>query len=358
MAMAPSGGSAQDVPEQLVLENVPKIGYGVHLCPFPGSLYAVLQYLGDPVDYDYLMGVTGAAFRRLWNRDDGGNVDLMYFSPDPYARAAEALNRDLEPVRCHDQAEMLAALRDSLGRQHPVLAFGIIGPPECGIVTGYEEGGEVLRGWSYFQDAAVPGYYAKRNWYEEGKWAGDIGLILVGDRRRWSGPTPRAVLVSSLRWAVDLARIARRAAFPDHVCGLSAYEAWAEGLEVDADYPSEDAKVMGTRVMVHGDQCVMLEERHSAARYLRQVLDAAPEAAEELKSAADLYDEVAACGGKIWLWGGDMGADAVKGLGDPDTRHEIARNIRLAGEKEAQAVEHLEQALALIAAAPKPAKAE
>ena len=50
-----------------VLEGVPKIGYGVHLCPFPGSLYAVMEYLGDPTEYDYLMGVTGAAFRRLWN---------------------------------------------------------------------------------------------------------------------------------------------------------------------------------------------------------------------------------------------------------------------------------------------------
>jgi hypothetical protein len=67
-----------------VLDGVPRIGFDVHMCPFPGSLYACLEYLGDPCDYDYLMGVTGAAFRRFWNRDDGGNIDLSYLGDEPF----------------------------------------------------------------------------------------------------------------------------------------------------------------------------------------------------------------------------------------------------------------------------------
>jgi hypothetical protein len=69
-----TAGRAEAFPERAVVEGVPRIGYDVHLCPFPGSLYALMQFLGDPVDYDYVMGVTGAAFRRLFNRDDGGRA--------------------------------------------------------------------------------------------------------------------------------------------------------------------------------------------------------------------------------------------------------------------------------------------
>lgn len=349
------GKAAQPVPPTgAVLQDVPKVGYGVHLCPFPGSLYAAMQYIGDPCEYDFLMGVTGAAFRRLWNRDDGGNVDLMYLQPEPSRRAFEALNYCHRVIGHEDRAVMLRAVKASIARGRPVLAFGIIGPPECGLVSGYEQDGEVLRGYSYFQDSAVTGYYTKVRWYEEANWAGEAGMIVVGDKRRWPGPSRRETLRASLRWAVDLARTERRHGLPEHVSGLAAYEAWAAGLEVDADYPADDAETMGTRVMVHGDQCVMLCERRSAAGYLRQMADAAPEAVARLQAAADLYEEVAALESEVWLWGCEMGPEAAKGLSDSQARRGIACAIRRAGEKEAEAVAHLEAALAAMAAAEGP----
>ena len=32
---------------RVVLEGVPRAGYDIHLCPFPGSLYACLAYPGE-----------------------------------------------------------------------------------------------------------------------------------------------------------------------------------------------------------------------------------------------------------------------------------------------------------------------
>ena len=49
---------------RLVLQGVPKIGFHRRLCPFPGSVEAALEFLGRTEPYDYLMGVSGAAFRR------------------------------------------------------------------------------------------------------------------------------------------------------------------------------------------------------------------------------------------------------------------------------------------------------
>jgi hypothetical protein len=152
------------IPVNAILEGIPRIGYDVHLCPFPGAFYACLKYLGDPLDYDILMGVTGAAFRRLWNRDDGGNVDLSYFGDEPFRRAFEAAGYEYRVVP-PEKGAMIQAIRESIARGVPPISFGVIGPPEAGIVAGYQGDGGVLFGWSYFQEGRER-YYEKAEWFE------------------------------------------------------------------------------------------------------------------------------------------------------------------------------------------------
>ncbi len=332
-------------PTRAVLAGVPKIGYHIHLCPFPGSLYACMEYLGDPCSYDYLMGVTGAAFRRFWQRDDGGNVDLMYLAPEPHRRAFEALGYECSTVPATDKDAMVQAIKASIAEGRPVLAFGIIGPPECGIVAGYDQGGEVLIGYSYFQDGSFPGYYELAGWFEKME-RGALGAILIGDKA--ARPPERAILKSTLEWAIDLARTPVWPNRPDHASGLAAYDAWAAGMEVDADYPRDNPQVLGVRVMVHGDQTVMLDERRNAARYLRSMVEVAPEAGDHLNAAATLYDQVADQVGRVWLWGHSMGPEVGQALVDPNIRKGIAQGIRTAREKEARAVAYLAQALATL----------
>jgi len=343
-----SSSSSAEPPARAVLEGVPKIGFHKHLCPFPGSLFACLTYLSDSPDYDYIMGVTGAAFRRLWNRDDGGNVDLMYLSPEPQRRAFWALGYDYQTIPATSRATMVDAIKASIGNGRPVLAFGIIGPPECGIVAGYDHDGDVLIGYSYFQDASIHGYYERENWFERAEF-GDAGLgcIVIGDRL--PRPTPRETLPPTLEWAIDLARRPRRPGrtAETHLSGLAAYDGWANGLEVDADYP-DTPESRSLRAMIHGDQATMLEERRSAARYLRAMGRVAPEAQEPLLEAADLYDQVAGQMGGIWRWGYDIGPEVGQGLLDPTLRRDIARHVRAARDVESRAVDQLEAALATV----------
>lgn len=56
----------EQFPSHKVLDGVPKIGYNVRLCPFPGSLEACMAYLNDPCDYDsdvLINGLTDRAAR-------------------------------------------------------------------------------------------------------------------------------------------------------------------------------------------------------------------------------------------------------------------------------------------------------
>lgn len=326
-----------------ILEGVPKVGYFKHLCPFPGSLFSVLTYLGETPDYDYLMGVTGAAFRRFWNRDDGGNVDLMYLAPEPHRRVFRALGWTYSAVPPADEPAVRNAIVASIDEVKPVLAFGIIGPPECGIVTGYEEDGSVLRGWSYFQYPSTEGYYRHADWYGHANWAGDLAAITLGERAE--RPTDRETLVSALEWAVDLARNPERPGIPDHVSGLAAYAAWADALEMDEDYPLDDRDVLSTRLMVHGDQCTMLEERRNAAGFLRWGAGVAPEVADELLAAASHFEDTARLMPQVWPWGCKMTEREAQALADPAARRAFAAGVRAAMETERKGVERIEAAL-------------
>jgi len=333
-----------------ILENVPPIGYNIHLCPFPGSLYAYLEYVKEPCDYDYIMGVTGAAFRRLWNRDDGGNVDLSYLGGKPYDYIFNALGLNtlgLEYLSA-EKVKMVKAIKESINKGRPVISFGIIGPPEAGLITGYDKDGEILYGWNYFQEKKDK-YYEKSDWFEA--MDKNTGLIVIGDKKS-NRPSDRETFITSLKWAINLERTAKRSDLPNHVSGLSAYEAWATGLEVDFDYPKDDPKVLETRAMVHCDQCVMLEERRSAANFLRNMTKFTPEVAEQLSSAAKLYDETADQGQYLWHWGHWKDPKVGQALADPKTRREMAHYIRIAGKKEFQAVEYLEKAMTILTMKP------
>ncbi len=328
-----------------ILEGIPRVGYDIHSCPFPGSLYACLKFIGDPQEYDYLMGVTGAAFRRFWHRDDGGNVDLSYLGDEPFRRVFETIGYEYSTIPAEKDA-LIRAIKESIARGVPPISFGIIGPPEAGIVAGYQGEGELLFGWSYFQEGRDR-YYEKADWFETMDKGAGKGLITIGAKKP-ARPATRDVLIASLEWAVDLERTATRSCFPQHVCGLAAYDGWADGLEVDAGYPPDNDPVMETRSMVHGDQVTMLYERNSAARYLRQMATAAPQAAEEFNAAASGYDQAASFTPALWRWGHSMPSGAKQGLLDAAIRRDLAKDIRSAKAAETGAVEHLERALVLL----------
>jgi RNA polymerase sigma factor (sigma-70 family) len=349
---SPAQENTMPASQRLVLDGVPTIGYAVRPCPLPGSVESVMRFVGEPVDYDILMGVSGAAFRRIWNRDDGGNVDLMYFSPEPEQRIFKALGYEYTSVPWQQDA-MIQAIKQSISAGRPLISFGIIGPPEAGVITGYADDGQTLIGWNYFQKTQGK-YYEQKDWYERMKAApklpdadlgpqshAGIGLIVLGSKT--AKPDDRQMLRGALEWAVDLSLNSRRPNLPNHVCGLAAYDAWAAGLEVDADYPANDKAAMEWRRMVHGDQCTMLGERTTAAAYLRKMVRVAPEAADELNAAAGLYDEVAGYGSQMRGWD-------IPTLSDPQSRREIAAAVRMAREAEAEAVTHLEKALGIIEA--------
>jgi RNA polymerase sigma factor (sigma-70 family) len=273
-----------------VLEGVPSLRWEKTECTFAGAVLSCMQFLKEPFTYEFIMGVSGGAFRLFWCRKwCPSSGDLMLIGLEPAKRAFRALGyawdwfgKNSTPGEKERFREIIA---ESIDRGRPVLATGIIGPSEHGVVAGYQE--DALLGWSFFQEDAQ-GYYKKADWYEG---AFDLLVVLGGKTRR---PSQREILRGALEWAVELARLREFRAYGggDYACGLNAYDEWAAALLRDEDFPAGDLETLTFRCNVNTSVVLanLRDARAAAAGFLRQMSDAAGPAAPEVLAAAQEYE--------------------------------------------------------------------
>ena len=363
-----------------VLEGIPRVGFhrGGDACPesypFPSCLAACLRYMGDDLGtrridaaggqwvlnetYVYLMGSSGEAFRLFWRPDwDLGNASILALTPDSrqfFEQAFAAIGYPYEILHGGepgmDETEMRRrisrAIRDT-GR--PVLAMGVVGPPECCIVTGIDEGGDVLMGWSFFQDAPEfsagldfepCGYFRKRRWFPQTQ-----ALVLIGDKQ---GPVDReAVYRGSLRRAVDLIRQPTLDLDGPWPSGLSAFTEWGRTILRHRDFPPSDMAVLRRRHRVHTATVGMVAEgRWYGSLYLKDAAGAIPAMAGPLHRAADCFEQEHALMWQVWGLAGGLGFedDKVLRFSEPEIRERIAPLILQARDLDARAADALDRA--------------
>ncbi len=168
-----------------ILYGIRKLEWGAYgsNTMFPICIKAVSEYLGDDVSYAYIMAATGAAFRLTWNRTDWdlSNIDMYHTlkeSSEIYSYGAKALGREFSFIgRGEDtkKEEFAAYIKSNIAKGFPIIALGIIGPPEPCIVAGFESSGDVVVGWNFFQNDAEfsskislmdNGYFRCDTWWE------------------------------------------------------------------------------------------------------------------------------------------------------------------------------------------------
>jgi hypothetical protein len=339
------------------------VGYHIddryYFTPFAACLRTCLAYLGEDYAYSYILGMSGAAFRLIWNTQkwDGGNVDIMLMAEDPVEpihRAFESVGYTFEMLTQNNAAEdtfrtrIIESIRD-YGK--PVLAAGVIGPPEICIVTGYDEGGDVLTGWNFFQerpsefpaaDFEPNGYFRKRDWFKN-----TPVIFLIGQK---TDKPPQSVLYrKALEWALHVTRtpVIRTPFGSEYYSGLRAYEAWAVWMQQDQDFP-DDLDILAERKMVHYDaMCMVAERGDHASAFVREVAAHEPEMAEYLYAAAGCYEqEKSALGVLHQATGGFMASrEQLRNMLPVDVRKTIADAILEARDWDTEAANHIDQAL-------------
>ena len=382
-------GREPNIARHYRIEGVPYIGFdntrtgGKYKNTFMvAALESALTVLGEPADYEFLMGVSGAAFHLSWNAEkwDGGNISTLAMGDDPvehYRRAFRAVGWDARILGNKTWREMDESQRTSIYQgpdylgdaveyadevafrkaivenvrfnRYPVLAIGVTLLPECGIVFGYDEGGDVLIGWNHFQnfpenletgqvDFEPDGAFRKRDWF-----ADTVGLVLF----QYKGPKPpRAESYrKALEWAVKLTRTPR---FRQYHAGLAAYTAWATALVDDPGFFTGDENGLLERLMCHNDALsAVADGRGTAAAFLYGAASTLPEMAADVNGAAEVYEaEVATVLKMVDVLGG-FGNTSVfaRRLAEPEARSSLAALVLQAREQEETAIGYIEHAL-------------
>ena len=391
-------------PTRAVLEGVPRVHFyeGGKRCPediiLPSVMRAVLEFLGEKdfgckhclaqnpdcvitCTYAFLVGVSGAASFLSWKEGwHGDNSAIFYMSGDaaaPERHIFEALGYDFEWVvkkdgRDNGRTDVRALFRqriaESIQRGVPVLGYGVVGPPEPSIIAGYDEGGDVLVGWSFFQgfpefgagiEFEASGQFRKRDWFGSTEC-----LLIIGDKR--DRPSLEETCRTALEWMLQVTRTpmvrpepigGNSPAVPEWYRhrhnGLAAYDAWAGHLLRDEEWPADDQAVLRAHHHIHNDAVgTLAEARWYGSVFLAQLVEGFAAGPGKRGTQAEIL-HAAACYAaehdlmwEVWeLAGGIDNAEAYRHMADPAARQAMAAIVHQARDQDAKAAEHIERAL-------------
>jgi hypothetical protein len=370
-------------PNRLVLEGVPRVGFyqGGPGCPedipFPSVMRALMEYFKEAdldchaihplqpgcnvnCSYSFFIGVSGVASSLSWKTGwDADAAEVMPMADDraaPFERAFQAAGYEHQLMGVakdrEDEAFSRQRIIGSIQAGRPVLAFGPIGPPEAAILTGYDAGGDVLIGWSFFQHIAEfnagvefepSGQFRKRDWFN---YPPGFSFIVIGQREQ--RPPLGETYRRALDWMLQMART--RVTPGGRHNGLAAYTTWAEHLLGDEDFPEDEAILLQRHDVHHGAVGMLAESRWYGSQFLIQASN--PDVlhysmTEDLLHAAACYAAEHELMWQLWdLAGGNGNPEAYRYLADPVVRRQMVPVIQQARERDAQATEHITRALA------------
>lgn len=349
--------------DSCILYGVPKVSYSFEECtPFCAAMKACLNYMGQQIDYSYIMAITGAAFRLRWNTGcwDGGNVDIMNIYEDPYEafhRAFKAAGRSYKILKREeaDKENFIQFIKAEIDEGRPVIAFGIIGPPEACLITGYRDNGAALLGWNCFQEnqeyakgvsQEESGYFITDSWWENNY---TTALISVGERQEALAGNKEI-----LSNAIDILTREKVTFYEkdgkvraEYAGGQKAYECWAKAVGDDREFSGNAVlPLLYERIMCQNDAQVMVSEgRAYGACYLEWVAKENEKAADKCRQAAGYFRKAAECGFKMnEAKGGFMqDEETTRKFADSKVRQQVFSLIQQARDYEAKACELMKE---------------
>ena len=271
------------MPRSRVLKDIPPLRFGEGRdCTLPACLA-----LASGAEYDWVMGASGAAFTTTIDAATWDPIAAAPLDDATLARGASAVGMKPDIVGPPFDDEMRALVLDrvaeSVDAKAPPLVKGIAGPPEYGLIVGYDEEGPTFLARTFFDKTDKPG---KVDWSAFAD--AQHGLVAFLDR----GAT------------ADRERVARDAvkhAAANAPSSDAAVSTWLEGLRDDARW--SDTKHAGAAAFGdHAMRVILADKRRAAARFLRSVraiFSGSPGA--DLLRAAESYGFVADACAKIGI---------------------------------------------------------
>ncbi|MBU0606851.1 MAG: hypothetical protein KKI08_03145 [Armatimonadetes bacterium] len=328
------------------LEGVSPMDWGTgEMCEFAAALTRTLDCVGEDVPYHTIMGVTGVAFRftmgpGLWNPGFYGFAGVAADVHDLFRRAFAAVGREHHWFAQGDRSEDLQRFTDSIGRGVTVMVRGhLVDASDWVIITGYEQGGDVLLGSSpYGGGERIQGYDVIPGWHEKVE-----SYIILGEK--CERPPTEAIYIEALQLAVELVRGPE---IGEHYAGLKAYEVLAAALreEAFAEAAEREEDTPWFRYLCLLCYNMMLDDHASAPPFLRDAAGALSASSAPLFAAAECYDRSFALRNELEsTLPSSFSPEAQKRVLDPAPREQFAQTILQIRDVEEEGITHVEQAL-------------
>ena len=309
------------MPRSRVLKDIPPLRSGEGRdCTLPACLA-----LATGTEYDWVMGTSGAAFTTTIDAATWDPLAAAPLDDETLTRGARgtAMRPDIvgPPFDDEMKALVLDRVADAIDAKIPPLVKGIAGPPEYGLIVGYDETGPSFLARTFFDKTEKP---SKVDWsaFEDA----EHGLVAFLD----PAPAPD-------RGA--LARDALRVALASATSTREALGMWLAGLRDDARW--SDTRHAGMAAFAdHAMRAIHVDKRRAAARFLRgaRALFANAPGADLLR-AAESYGYSADAAAKIGV--GAFDASVATRFLDGGHRRAWAKQLEAIIEHEREAHEAL-----------------
>ena len=304
----------------------------------PACMTSLMEYIGEDARwqtihahdrdytkrklYDAILSASGMAFGLLWHKEQcPSSFDLTQVNEHNntirYAFDYVGYNCEIVDKIHASFNEMKSLITESIDEGRPVLAFGIVGPPECSIVCGYDSGGDTLFGWSHFQsyntdDCENNGMFHRSGWYDD-IWK----IVLCRDKKE-----PEIDLKDIIRRGITISTADELSGY---YAGTVAYDAWVKYISDPAYEAMGDQELRGKYWFHHA-----MVGNHAEARcYLGGFLHESAGDDIKLHKIADLYNQIHDTCWRVWGAAGGIDAgDAYMCLRDREKREKIVQLIR------------------------------
>jgi AraC-like DNA-binding protein len=207
---------------------------------FVNSVVSALNALGERMDYDYVCAASGSAFRTSFSmpsvdRWNHGNYHVIH-TPIIIEHTFKMLGYKVSHHIRGDYEADSRLIMDSIDRGFPVITLeGVINCADACVISGYDNDGRVLLGYSPFMNVEEDhkeapddtGYFRKSDWHDGFFAKGSKGRILILEGK-CGRPDKKAIFAETLKLISRL--IGEENLAPGQYNGLAAHKAFANAL--------------------------------------------------------------------------------------------------------------------------------
>jgi AraC-like DNA-binding protein len=310
------------------------------------------EYIFD-LDYHEAMAVSGMAFGNLWPKNNVVSMSVNDFTQiaprqeifsRTFAWFGYELNHYSKKGTESEKDFFKELVVDSITAGKCVLATGLGGNPEFSLITGYDKKGEIMIGWSHYQDDPdvscgfeALGECRIENWYDK-IWE----IVLFGNKIR-----DRKDPYVLLEWALAMLE-GRELGDDAFCCGLEAYDAWMDFMGNEKLFDADEKEL--TRILhMHTTYTGQFAEARAwADSFFTSIFPAMlPDYATHIKDAAALCKNVHDLMWKVWgaLGSGPGDLSVWAKLENKVIRAETISIINTAKEQDIRLIELIKEIL-------------